>query len=62
MNKLYLLLGWYGIVIIGMSQLIFDGTTTSESLIGLVVLLGVPTGIYYYHTQKKKAEQNQILK
>jgi hypothetical protein len=48
MNKLFLLIGWYVIIAIGASQNVIDGVTTPFSIVGLVVLLGIPTGVYLY--------------
>ena len=48
MNKLYLLIGWYVVIGIATSQNVFDGITTQFSIVGYVVLLGIPTGVYLY--------------
>lgn len=57
MNKLYLLIGWYVVILIGAGQLVMDGTTTENHWIGFIVLLGIPTGVYLYfkyRTPKKE--------
>jgi hypothetical protein len=63
MNKLYLLLGWYVAISIGASQNIIDGVFTQVSIVGYVLLMGIPTGVYLYfryRTPKKETTKNTI--
>jgi hypothetical protein len=63
MNKLYLLLGWYVAISIGASQLIIDNVFTPSHIIGYVLLMGIPTGVYLYfryRTPKKETTKTTI--
>ena len=58
------MLAWYVIISIGASQNVIDGVITENSIFGLILLLGVPTGVYLYFKYKtpKNKKQSQTLK
>ena len=56
-------MGWYVAISIGASQNIIDGVFTQVSIVGYVLLMGIPTGVYLYfryRTPKKETTKNTI--